>query len=114
MRDRARHPTAFARRARSRAAPSRVARGSDWTDQGRVDGQLGSVEERQTISDHFQATVIQLGSWQEVEVVDPDVGGYPRSRFSADAWPVQCLHITFLLAYPGVSDLSARTTMYSV
>ena len=36
--------------------------GSGRTDQSRVDGQLGSVEERQTISDHFQATVIQLAS----------------------------------------------------
>ena len=58
---------------------------SDGTDQGRVDGQLGSVEERHTISDHFQATVIQLASWQEVEFLDTDVGGYPRSSFSADA-----------------------------
>ena len=43
--------------------------GSDGTDQGRVDGSLGSVEERQTISNHFQTTVIQLASWQEVEVL---------------------------------------------
>ena len=30
-------------------------------------------------------TVIQLASWQEVEVHDPDVGGHPRSSLSADA-----------------------------
>ena len=59
--------------------------GSDRTDQGRVDRQLDTVEERQTICDHFEATVNQLASWQEVEVLDPDVGGHPRSNLSADA-----------------------------
>ena len=58
--------------------------GSDGTDQGRVDGQLGTVEERQTICNHFEATVIQLASWQEVEVLDSDIGGH-RSSLSADA-----------------------------
>ena len=59
--------------------------GSDRTDQSRVDRQLGTVEERQTVCNHFEATVIQLASWQEVEVLDPDVGGHPRSSLSADA-----------------------------
>ena len=44
--------------------------GSDKTDQSRVDRQLCTVEERQTICDHFEATVIQLASWQDVKVLD--------------------------------------------
>ena len=50
-----------------------------------VHGQLCAVKEGQTISDHFQTTVVSSWHWQKVQVLDTDVHRHPCSCFPADS-----------------------------